>query len=152
MEAPLMAHSYFQSIMHIVFSTKHRGKTIPKAMKERLWAYTAAICQKRKIFVHAIGGTEDHIHLLLQFPSMLLVPKAINAIKVNSSGWMSDFSSSFAWQEGYGAFSVSKSSVPKVVRYIQDQERRHKKMTFEHEFIAMLENHGVPYDPKYVFD
>jgi len=147
-----MAHSYFQCIMHIVFSTKHRKKTTPKAMKTRLWSYVAAICQKRKIFVHAIGGTEDHIHLLLQFPSMLLVPKAINAIKVNSSGWMSGFSRSFAWQDGYGAFSVSKSSVPKVVRYIQDQERHHKKMTFEHEFIAMLEKHGIAYDPKYVFD
>lgn len=147
-----MAHSYFQSIMHIVFSTKHREKTIPKAMKERLWSYAAGICQKRDIFVHAIGGMENHIHLLLQFPSMLLVPKAINAIKVNSSGWMSDFSSSFAWQEGYGAFSVSTSNVAKVVRYIQDQERHHKKMTFDHEFISMLEKHGIRYDPKYVFD
>ena len=147
-----MAHSYFQCIMHIVFSTKHREKIIPKTMKERLWAYSAAICQKRGIFVHAIGGMQDHIHLLLQFPSMLLVPKGINAIKVNSSGWMSGFTGSFAWQEGYGAFSVSKSNVAKVVRYIQNQERHHKKMTFDHEFISMLEKHGVPYDPKYVFD
>lgn len=147
-----MAHSYFQCIMHVVFSTKQRRKIIPTAVQERLWSYTAAICQKRDIFVHAIGGTENHIHLLLQFPSMLLVPKAINAIKVNSSGWMSGFGPSFAWQKGYGAFSVSKSNVATVVRYIQNQERHHKKMTFEQEFIAMLEKHEVPYDPNYVFD
>ena len=62
-----MAHSYFRCIMHVVFSTKQRRKIIPTAMQERLWSYTAAICQKRDIFVHAIGGTENHIHLLLQF-------------------------------------------------------------------------------------
>ena len=65
---------------------------------------------------------------------------------------MSGFTGSFARQEGYGAFSVSKSNVPKVARYIQDQERHHKKMTFDHEFISMLDKHGIAYDPKYVFD
>lgn len=145
-----MPHSYFQCIMHIIFSTKERQRLIPSHMKARLWSYAAAICQKQNIFVHAIGGMEDHIHLLLQFPSMLLVPKGINAIKVNSSRWMSGFAGSFAWQEGYGAFSVSKSNIAKVVRYIRDQERHHKKMTFDQEFIAMLEKHGIAYDPKYV--
>jgi putative transposase len=147
-----MPHSYFQCIMHVVFSTKHRQKTISKPMKERLWSYAAGICQKRDMFVHAIGGMEDHIHLLMQVPSMLLVPKAINAVKVNSSRWVSGFAGSFSWQEGYGAFSVSKSNVARVLRYIRDQERHHKKMTFEQEFIAMLEKHGMPYDPKHVFD
>jgi len=124
--------------MHIVFSTKERRKIIPTQMKERLWAYTAGICQHQNIFVHAIGGMEDHIHLLLQFPATLMVADAINKIKTNSSGWMSRETGKFAWQQGYGGFGVSKSNIAAVVRYIQNQEQHHKKMTFEEEFIALL--------------
>ena len=120
-------------------------------MKERLWSYTAGICKRQKVFVHEIGGVEDHIHLLLQFPATIAVADAIRTIKTNSSGWMSDQIGKFAWQEGYGAFSVSKSNMPAVIRYIQNQERHHRKMTFEDEFIGLLERHGIEYDPKYVF-
>jgi len=137
--------------MHVVFSTKERREIIPAEMKERLWSYTAAICKHQKVFVHAIGGMEDHIHLLLQFPATIAIAEAIKTIKANSSGWMSDEIGKFAWQAGYGAFSVSKSNIATVVKYIQDQERHHRKMTFEEEFIAFLEKHGIEYDPRYVF-
>ncbi|HEX2330983.1 MAG TPA: IS200/IS605 family transposase [Candidatus Angelobacter sp.] len=146
-----MPHTFFQNVMHVVFSTKERQKLIPTEMKDRMWSYTAGICKKRKVFVHAIGGMEDHIHLLLQFPQTVAIAQLINTIKVNSSGWMSEQTGRFAWQEGYGAFSVSKSNWPEVVRYIRNQERHHRKMTFEEEFIAMLEKHGIEYDPRYVF-
>jgi putative transposase len=76
--------------MHVVFSTKERRKMIPTEMKERLWSYTAGICKHQKVFVHAIGGMEDHIHLLLQFPATIRISEAIKTIKANSSGWMSD--------------------------------------------------------------
>jgi putative transposase len=137
--------------MHVVFGTKDRRKTIPTEMKERLWSYTAGICKRHNVFVHAIGGMEDHIHLLLQFPATIAVSEAIKKIKANSSGWMSDQIGKFAWQQGYGGFGVSKANIPVVVRYIQNQERHHRKMTFEHEFIALLKKHGIEYDPKYVF-
>ena len=114
-----LSHTYFQNVMHIVFSTKERRKIIPAQMKERLWAYTAGICQHQNIFVHAIGGTEDHIHLLLQFPATVAIADAINRIKTNSSGWMSRETGRFAWQQGYGGFGVSKSNIAAVVRYIQ---------------------------------
>lgn len=146
-----MSHTYFQSLMHVVFSTKDRRKMIPRDMKERLWSYMAGICKHQNIFVHAIGGMEDHIHLLLQFPKNLLVPDGIMKIKANSSGWMSGEAVKFDWQQGYGAFSVSKSNLAVVVPYIQTQERHHKKMTFEEEFIVLLEKHGIEYDRKYVF-
>ena len=146
-----MSHTYFQNVMHVVFSTKERRKIIPVDMKQRLWSYTAGICKRQKVFVHAIGGVEDHIHLLLQFPATIAISEAIKTIKANSSGWMSDEIGKFAWQEGYGAFSVSQSKIPAVVRYIQNQERHHHKMSFEEEFIGFLEKHGIEYDPKYVF-
>lgn len=146
-----MSHTYFQNVMHIVFSTKERRKMIPAPMKERLWAYTAGICKHQKIFVHAIGGMEDHIHLLLQFPPTLMIADAIRDIKSISSGWMSDEIGTFAWQQGYGGFGVSKSNIAVVVRYIRNQEQHHRKMTFEEEFIALLEKHGIEYDPRYVF-
>ena len=146
-----MSHTYFQNVMHVVFSTKERRKIIPTEMKERLWSYTAGICKGQRVFVHAIGGMEDHIHLLLQFPATIMISEAIKTIKANSSGWMSDEIGKFAWQEGYGAFSVSKSNIAAVVRYIQSQEKHHRKMAFEDEFIALLEKHGIEYDRRYVF-
>jgi REP-associated tyrosine transposase len=146
-----LSHTYFQNVMHIVFSTKERRKIIPKQMKERLWAYTAGICRHQGIFVHSIGGTEDHIHLLLQFPPTFMIADAIRDIKSNSSGWMSAEIGRFTWQQGYGGFGVSKSNIATVVRYIRNQEGRHAKMTFEEEFIALLKKHGIEHDPKYVF-
>jgi REP element-mobilizing transposase RayT len=89
LEARHLSYTYFQNVMHVVFSTKERRKTIPTLMKERLWAYTAGICRHQNIFAHAIGGMEDHIHLLLQFPPTLMIAGAILDIKANSSGWMS---------------------------------------------------------------
>src|SRR5713226_6747470 len=129
-----MSHTYFQNVMHVVFSTKDRRKIIPPELKERLWAYAAGICKHENIFVHAIGGMEDHIHLLLQFPATEPISKAVKTIKVNSSRWMSNQGIDFAWQQGYGAFSVSKSNIAAVTHYIQNQEKHHKKMGFEEEF------------------
>jgi REP element-mobilizing transposase RayT len=94
---------------------------------------------------------EDHIHMLLQFPPTLMVADAIREIKANSSRWMSREIGSFAWQQGYGGFGVSKSNIAAVVRYIRNQEQHHRRMTFEEEFIALLKKHGIEYDPRYVF-
>jgi REP element-mobilizing transposase RayT len=143
-----MSHSFAQNNIHLVFSTKDRRKAIPKEMEERLWAYIAAICQKNKIFVHAVGGMDDHVHVLMQVRATLSLAEAIGLVKAYSSKWMGK---SFAWQKGYGAFSVSASLVPTVVRYIQNQDRHHRNMTFEEEFITFLKKHGVTYDPQYVF-
>jgi putative transposase len=146
-----MSHSYSQNVIHLVFSTKERRKNIPQEFQQRLWAYAAGICKQQGILVHAIGGAADHIHFLMQIPPVLAVAKAVQTIKSNSSRWASEQNHKFAWQEGYAAFSVSASFLPAVVRYIQNQEAHHRKMSFDEEFLALLRMHGVEYDPQFVF-
>ncbi len=146
-----MPHTYAQNVIHIVFSTKYRRKTISKEFQPRMWAYAAGICKNHGIFVHAVGGMDDHIHLLIQVPPPLSLAKAVLAIKSNSSRWANEQGNKFAWQQGYAAFSVSSSRVPAVVRYIQTQESHHKKMTFDAELLALLKKHGIEFDPNFVF-
>ena len=146
-----MSHSYVQNHLHVVFSTKEREKLIAKPMQPKLWSYMAGIARNHDFLVIANGGMEDHVHLLILLPPILPLAKAINFLKVNSSKWMSEHGTRFAWQQGYGAFAVSKSNLDAVVRYIKEQERHHRKMSFEDEFIGLLKKHGMEYDPRYVF-
>ena len=146
-----MSHTYAQNVIHVVFSTKDRRKLMSGEIRPQMWAYAAGICKKLDILVLAVGGIEDHIHFLIQVPPSLALAKAVLAIKSNSSRWASEEGRKFAWQQGYGAFSVSRSNVPAVVRYIQNQEAHHKKMNFDTEFLALLKKHGMEFDPKYAF-
>ena len=146
-----MPHTYAQNVIHIVFSTKYRSKSISKEFQPRMWAYVAGVCKNHGIFVHAVGGMDDHIHLLIQVPPALSLAKAVLAIKSNSSRWATEQRNKFAWQQGYAAFSVSSSRIPAVVRYIQNQESHHRRMTFEAEMVALLKKHGVEFDPNFVF-
>ena len=99
----------------------------------------------------AVGGTENHVHVLLHLPPKLVLAKGVALLKANSSKWMGEQGKDLSWQEGYGAFSVSSSNLDQVTRYIQNQEAHHRKTSFEDEFRALLRRHGVEYDPKYVF-
>jgi putative transposase len=146
-----MSHTYAQNVIHIVFSTKDRRKAISREFQPRMWAYAAGICAKLGILVRAVGGMEDHIHFLIQVPPSVAVAKAILAIKSNSSRWANEEGHKFAWQQGYGAFSVSSSNVAAVIRYIQNQEAHHKKMGFDAEFLTLLKKHRMQFDPKFVF-
>ena len=146
-----MSHTYAQNVIHVVFSTKDRRKLMPNEFRPKMWAYATGICKKFNILVLAVGGTEDHIHFLIQIPPTLAVAKAVLAIKTNSSRWANEEGHKFAWQQGYGAFSVSSSVIPTVICYIQNQEAHHRKMSFDAEFLALLKKHGMEYDPKFVF-
>ena len=145
-----MSHTYAQNVIHVVFSTKDRHKTISADFQPRMWAYSAGICKKLGIFVHAIGGVEDHAHFLIQVPPVMALAKVIATIKSNSSRWANEEGHKLAWQQGYAAFSVSASIVPSVVRYIQNQAAHHQKMSFDEEFLVLLRKHGVEFDPKFV--
>jgi len=146
-----MSHTYAQNVIHVVFSTKERRKTIPVEFQPKMWAYSAGICKKQGIFVHAIGGMEDHVHFLIQVPPTMALAKAVLGIKSNSSRWANAGGHKLAWLQGYAAFSVSASIVPAVVRYIENQEAHHRKMSFDEEFLVLLRKHGVEFDPKFVF-
>jgi putative transposase len=146
-----MSHSFAQNHVHAVFSTKDRRQLISSEIQSRLWAYLGGIGRNHGMVVLAAGGANNHVHVLFQLPADLPVAKAILLLKSNSSKWMNEQGKRFAWQVGYAAFSVSFSNLPAVVRYIQNQEAHHRKISFEQEYLALLRKHRVEFDPKYVF-
>lgn len=149
-----MGHSYVSSLYHVVFSTKERRKQIDVELQSRLWPYLGGIARENDIKALAVGGVEDHVHLLLSLPSTRAIAKAVQLIKGGSSKWIhNEFLAhgDFAWQEGYGAFSIGISQVDDTVRYIANQAEHHRTKTFEEEFLAILERHGIGYDPRYIW-
>jgi putative transposase len=138
-----MPSSYVSNQVHLVFSTKNRLKVIPEALQPKLWSYLAGIAKTHGMHAIAIGGIEDHAHALIQMGSTLGIAKAVQVLKANSSRWMNEHSRvRFEWQEGYFACSVSRSQVPTVVRYIQNQKEHHRKIDFAMEFELLLKRHG----------
>jgi REP element-mobilizing transposase RayT len=141
-------------LYHCVFSTKDRAKIIIPELQQRLWPYMGGIAQANGLKALAIGGIEDHVHILLSLPSTLAVAKAIQLIKGNSSKWMHDtfqHMSHFAWQVGYGAFSIGISQIAATVTYIQNQQKHHRRKTFQEEFLSFLKKHHIEYDPRFVW-
>jgi REP element-mobilizing transposase RayT len=146
-----MSHTYNATFVHYVFSTKGRKETIPKELQEKLWAYLVGIANNLHIKVLAIGGTSNHIHLLVGLPPTVTVAEAVQKLKANSSRWLGEQVISFLWQDGYGAFSVSPSLLGTVQAYIRNQEEHHRKRSFEEEFRALLDKSGVAYNAENLF-
>jgi len=150
-----MADTYSSLFYHFVFSTKHRQNFIRQEIENRVWSYLGGISRKHRMTALQIGGIENHIHALIMSPPTLAPSKIAQFLKGESSKWIhEEFPDlqSFAWQDGYGAFSVSKSRVPKVIDYIKNQRQHHLKQSFEDEYIELLELHETDYDKKYLFD
>src|SRR5260370_38274478 len=128
-----MAHTYMQNLVHVVFSTKEQRKPIQQESQPRLWGYMAGVCKRKRIFVHEIGGMDDHAHMLMQLPPTLALSHGVPEIKTSSSRWMGK---NFWCHRGFCAFSVSASRAGAAIRYIRTQEAHHKKVSFDEEFIA----------------
>jgi REP element-mobilizing transposase RayT len=148
------AMSYVSAYFHCVFSTKERRRLITPELRERLWPFLGGTARQNKMKAIEIGGVEDHVHILLSLPSTLAISKALQLIKGGSSKWVHETFPEhrlFAWQEEYGAFSVSVSQLDKTIVYIKRQEAHHCKMTFQEEFLALLKKHRIEYDERYLW-
>lgn len=148
-----MSHTYCCSLFHCVFSTKERRKTIVPEIQARLWAYMGGVAREHQMKALGIGGTEDHVHVLLSLSSSLPAATAMREIKSASSRWMHEACArdGFEWQEGYGAFSIGWAHVDATLAYIVRQKEHHRRRDFQAEFIAILEKHHMDYDPRYVW-
>jgi len=122
-------------------------------MQPRLHAYMGGLAQNHVMKALAVGGMEDHIHTLLSLPTSIDIATAMRTIKSSSSHWMREtfVLPAFAWQEGYGAFSIGKSQIETTTRYIHTQQEHHRRRDFQAEFLAILKIHGIEYDPRYVW-
>jgi len=149
-----MSHTYTQLTHHVVFSTDGRRALISDRIRSKLYAYLGAAINSSFGRVRRVGGTADHVHILFDLHQSHAVADSLRTIKSNSSGWVHEAFPrlrDFAWQEGYGAFSVSASGIPRVVSYIETQREHHHSVSFCEEFIALLERHGIEYDQEYLW-
>jgi putative transposase len=150
-----MAHTFTKLLYHCVFSTKQRRPFLTADVMERLVPFVGGIIRERSGKLLAMNGPADHVHLLAILPARRAVSDVLRDVKAGSSGWIHDTFPDvrdFAWQEGYGAFTVSTSGKRGVMDYIERQQRHHAKMSFMDEFLLLLKKHEVEYDPQYVFD
>ncbi len=150
-----MANTYTSLHYHLVFSTKNRERWINPEIEERVWSYLAGIAKQNKMTPIQIGGVEDHVHVLLGASPTLAPSKIAQMVKGGSSAWIHDTfpdMKAFAWQDGFGGFTVSRSNVESVADYIRGQREHHRSRTFQDEYLALLQKHGVSYDEKYLWD
>lgn len=151
-----MPQSLVQIYVHIVFSTKHRQPLLRDlALRERMHAYLAGICNNQRSPSIRVGGVDDHVHILCRLSKTLDVSTLIRELKRDSSKWIKTQDpqlKDFQWQEGYGAFSVSPSHVDALIEYITNQVEHHRQETFQDEFRRLCEKYGVAIDERYVWD
>jgi len=151
-----MAQSLAKVLVHIVFSTKHRFPFLrDKGIRNEMHAYLGGACKNLGCPVLIVGGVDDHVHILCSLSRNLSIAKILGDIKRESSKWIKTKKAGlqkFAWQNGYGIFSVSQSQVERVRKYIANQEEHHRKKNFQDEFRAFLKKYEIEYDERYVWD
>jgi putative transposase len=148
-----LAHTAGNLVVHLIFSTKGRRPLITPEIRTDLFAYLGGIIREMHGTALIINGTADHVHMLIRIRPVHAAAEIARVVKSNSSRWVRDkWNPQFAWQTGYGAFSVSESNVPTVARYIAGQEEHHKKRTFQQEYVAFLKRNKVAYDERYIWD
>jgi REP element-mobilizing transposase RayT len=140
-------------VVHLIFSTKLRKPLIAPDIRADLFAYLGGIVRELRCTALIINGTCDHVHMLIRIRPAHSIAEIARIVKTNSSGWVRKKGrKEFAWQAGYGVFSVSESSVPAVKKYIATQDEHHRKRSFQEEFLAFLKKNNVAYDERYIWD
>jgi len=148
-----LSHTASNLVVHLIFSTKGRRPLITPEICADLCAYLGGIIREMHGTALIVNSTSDHVHMLIRIRPVHAAAEIARVVKSNSSRWVRDkWKVQFAWQTGYGAFSVSESNVPTVARYIAGQEEHHKKRTFQEEYVAFLKRNKVLYDERYIWD
>ena len=150
-----MPNTFSQIYLQLVFAVKHGQYLIPKENKEELHKYFTGLVKNRNAKMLAINCMPDHIHLFVGFKPSVLISDFVKELKVESNEFINRkkwVKGKFNWQEGYGVFSYSHSHIDIVIKYIINQERRHKKVSFEQEYREFLEKFQVPFEDKYLFE
>jgi putative transposase len=150
-----MAGTFSDLLFHIVFSAKIRIALIDGTLQQDLYQYIGAIIRNQNGVLIEIGGMSDHVHLLVRLKPTHCIADFVRKFKSSSSKWVNEEKwklRKFGWQDGYGAFTVSRSQAPRLVEYIQHQREHHQRFDSQHEFIELLNKHEVEYDERYIWD
>lgn len=149
-----MANTYCQLYVHVVFAVKGRESLILEPWREELYKYISGVVYNRGQKVMAIGGVADHVHLFVSIQPNIDVSSLVAEVKRSSSAWVNErrfVLGHFSWQQGFGAFSYSKSQTSDVVNYILSQDKHHEKTSFRDEYLNMLKCFDIDYDERYIF-
>ena len=149
-----MSQTLVKNLLHVIFSTKNREPLIRPEIESDLFAYMTGIINGCDSKLLIVGGTEDHVHLLVSLSKNWALATLLENLKRDSSKWIKTCGEQyrdFYWQEGYGAFSVGESMAPAVKRYIQRQKEHHRRKAFQEEFLSFLRKYDVPYDERYIW-
>jgi len=150
-----MAQSLSLVIVHVIFSTKERVLLLDAEVRPKLHAYLAKVARNAGCEAHRVGGVADHVHLAVRLSRTITIAELVETLKTTSSKWLKGQSASlgaFAWQRGYGCFSVGPSDLDSLCEYIDGQEEHHRQRTFQEEFRMFLAKYGVEYNEAYVWD
>lgn len=146
--------TYTQILYQIVFSTKNREKTLIEPGRERLYRYITGVLKNNHCHLYRINGVEDHLHIATHIHPSIAVSNLVKDIKLSSSNFIKEekiFPEFTGWQVGYGAFTYSISAKEKLIEYIINQKEHHKQITFEEEYIKLLQEHNIDFDERYLF-
>jgi REP-associated tyrosine transposase len=149
-----MANTYTSLHYHLIFSTKAREPWLVPSIEQRIWEFIGGIARAHAMTALQVGGVEDHIHALVTAAPTIAPFQIAQFLKGGSSKWIhEEFSTlrKFAWQDGYAAFTVSKSNIPGVINYIQNQREHHRKKTFQEEYLEFLHENNIGYDERYLW-
>ena len=150
-----MGDTYTQCYFQLVFAVRNRNALIRKEWKDQLEKYISGIIRNNGHKVLALGTMPDHIHILLGYHLNQLIPDLVEQIKTSSNAWVKENRLSrfrFGWQNGYGAFTYSRSQIDAVIKYILNQEKHHKKELFREEYLRILKKSEIEYKEEYLFE
>jgi REP element-mobilizing transposase RayT len=150
-----MPQSLSLVIVHLIFSTKDRCSCLDESVRLSLYPYLATVARNTGCECYRVGGVADHVHIAVRLSRTITVAKLVEDLKTSSSKWLKNQQrelSGFAWQRGYGAFSIAPGDLESVIAYIDKQEEHHRKRTFQEEYRDLLGQCGIEFDERYVWD